>query len=60
MLRLLGCIQVCQRGSHVRVACGKCVTTIPVHKGEDLGMGLLHKIEKDLEPCLGKHWLRNL
>jgi hypothetical protein len=29
-----------------------------VHSGEDLGPGLLRAIERDLEACLGKGWLR--
>lgn len=54
----LGCEKVRQKGSHVRVRCGKCLTTVPVHAGEELGAGLLRAIERDLEPCLGKGWLR--
>jgi predicted RNase H-like HicB family nuclease len=34
------------------------VTTVPVHAGEDIGPGLLRCIERDLEPCLGKGWLK--
>ena len=34
------------------------VTTVPVHAGEDIGPGLLRRIERDLEPCLGKGWLK--
>lgn len=52
-----GCVEVRQRGSHVRVRCGDCLTTVPVHAGEDLGPGLLRAIERDLDPCLGKGWL---
>jgi len=57
LLKLLGdhgCVQVRQKGSHVRVRCGQCFTTVPVHPGEDLGIGLLRQIERDLELCLGK------
>jgi len=28
------------------------------HTGEDIGPGLLRQIERDLEPCLGKGWLK--
>jgi hypothetical protein len=28
------------------------------YAGEDLGPGLLRAIERDLEPCLGKGWLK--
>jgi len=58
MLRSLGCVEVRKRGSHVRVQCGECSTTVPVHAGEKLGKGLLRAIERDLEPCLGKGWLK--
>jgi len=58
LLRALGCEELRQTGSHVRVRCGRCLTTVPVHAGEDLGPGLLRAIERDLEPCLGKQWLR--
>jgi len=54
ILRRRGCVEVRRRGSHVRVRCGNCVTTVPVHAGEDLGVGLLKVIERDLEECLGK------
>jgi predicted RNA binding protein YcfA (HicA-like mRNA interferase family) len=57
--RSLGSIETRQRGSHVRIECGKCVTTMPVHAGEDIGPGLLRRIERDLEPCLGKGWLKS-
>jgi predicted RNA binding protein YcfA (HicA-like mRNA interferase family) len=58
VLRKLGCEEVRQSGSHVRVKFGACFTTVPVHAGEDLGKGLLRAIERDLEPCLGKGWLK--
>ena len=34
------------------------MTTVPVHAGEDIGPGLLRRIVRDLEPCLGKGWLK--
>jgi predicted RNA binding protein YcfA (HicA-like mRNA interferase family) len=58
ILRKRGCIEVRQRGSHLVVSCGRCQTVIPVHPGEDIGPGLLRAIERQLEPCLGKGWLR--
>ena len=54
------CRVVRQRGSHVRVECGACKTTVPVHAGEDLPPGTLRAIERDLEPCLGEKWLGRL
>ena len=58
-LRQHNCLVVRQRGSHARVRCqdGGCVTTVPVHRGEDLGRGLLAQIQRDLAPCLGEDWL---
>ncbi|MBX9724430.1 MAG: type II toxin-antitoxin system HicA family toxin [Candidatus Obscuribacterales bacterium] len=52
-----GCVQVRQKGSHIRIQCRNCSTTVPYHPGEDLGRGLLKQIEKDLAPCLGQGWL---
>ena len=52
-LKALGCVEVRQVGSHLRVECGACRTTIPVHAGQELGPWLLREIERDLEPCLG-------
>jgi predicted RNA binding protein YcfA (HicA-like mRNA interferase family) len=49
--------RVRQKGSHVRMRVGECFTTVPVH-ARDLPAGLLRAIERDLEPCLGKGWLR--
>jgi predicted RNA binding protein YcfA (HicA-like mRNA interferase family) len=58
LLRQLDCVELRQRGSHVRVQCGRCFTTVPVHAGEELGPGLLRAIERDLAACLGKGWLK--
>lgn len=58
ILRDKGCVELRQEGSHVRVQCGKCFTTVSTHKGEEIGKGLLHKIERDCEACLGKDWLK--
>lgn len=59
ILKKYDCFKVRQKGSHARFQCDKCMTTVPVHAGEDLGKGLLRAIEKDLEPCLGERWLRS-
>ena len=60
IMQKLGCEKVRQKGSHVRMVCGcgKHLTTVPVHAGEDLGPGLLRAIEREMEPCLGTGWLR--
>ena len=60
VMKKLGCQKVRQKGSHVRMvcACDKHLTTVPVHAGEEIGPGLLSKIERDMEDCLGKGWLR--
>jgi predicted RNA binding protein YcfA (HicA-like mRNA interferase family) len=48
-----------QRGSHKRYEVTidglTAFTTVPDH---EIGKGLLAKIERDLEPALGKGWLR--
>jgi predicted RNA binding protein YcfA (HicA-like mRNA interferase family) len=59
LLLKLGCEKVCQKGSHVRLRCDQCTTTVPVHAGESLPTGTLRQIAKDLEPCLGKGWLES-
>ena len=51
-LRKYGCLEARRKGSHVRVRCGKCETTV-VHAGEHLPPGTLRAIRRDLEPCLG-------
>ena len=53
----LGGERIRQKGSHVRMRVGKCFTTVPVHT-RDLPKCLLRGIERDVEPCLGKGWLR--
>lgn len=57
MLAALGCVEVRQHGSHVRVRCGTCLTTVPVHAGRTLPPGTLRHIVRDLAACLGKEWL---
>jgi predicted RNA binding protein YcfA (HicA-like mRNA interferase family) len=54
-----GAKRVRQKGSHAfyRSSCGRCVTVVPIHKGEDVGVGLLRKIQKDMAPCYGERWL---
>lgn len=59
VLRSLGCTMRQGKGSHVVFTspCGKCSVSVPVHKGEDLGKGLVKAIQRAMEPCLGKGWL---
>ncbi|MHB1613971.1 MAG: type II toxin-antitoxin system HicA family toxin [Actinomycetes bacterium] len=59
IIERLGCARVRQRGSHVIVRCsGGCQTVVPVHAGQDISSGTLRSIERALEPCLGKGWLK--
>jgi predicted RNA binding protein YcfA (HicA-like mRNA interferase family) len=60
-LAQLGCTKIRQVGSHARYvsACGKCATTVAIHAGTDIKPKTLRTIEKEMEPCLGKNWLRN-
>lgn len=44
------------RGSHRLYRIAGCTTVVPMHRG-DIPKGTLRKIERDLEPCLGKKWL---
>lgn len=54
-----GCNRLRQRGSHVIVRCpGGCQSVIPVHGGQDVPSGTLRAIERALERCLDKGWLR--
>ena len=62
----LGGVMVRQAGSHRRYvitytdaaeAEAKAATTVPQHVG-DIPAGTLRAIERDLEPALGKGWLR--
>jgi predicted RNA binding protein YcfA (HicA-like mRNA interferase family) len=56
-LRKEGCIELRQKGSHLQVQCGKCQSTIPMHKGRDIKRGTLGAIERSLEVCLGDDFL---
>ncbi|HCG01715.1 MAG TPA: hypothetical protein DEV93_14375 [Chloroflexi bacterium] len=58
-IRRTGCSPgpVRQVGSHVRIECNECRTTVPVHRGQDIPLGTLRAIERDLEQCLGRRWL---
>lgn len=58
ILRSKGCTVSKGKGSHVKVECGRCRSVIPVHQGEDIKPGTLRAIERQLELCLGKGWLR--
>jgi len=62
----LGGVMIRQTGSHRRYvvtyanvggAEAKAATTVPQHSG-DIPAGTLRAIERDLEPALGKGWLR--
>ena len=59
-IRELGGSELRQNGSHIRVACrcGKNKSVVPAHGSEDIKPGTLRSIERALEPCLGKGWLR--
>jgi predicted RNA binding protein YcfA (HicA-like mRNA interferase family) len=53
----LGAVEVRQVGSHKRFVCDACATTVAMHPG-DIKKGTLRAIERDMEPCFGKGWLR--
>jgi predicted RNA binding protein YcfA (HicA-like mRNA interferase family) len=59
--------QVRQTGSHRRFAVAykkpdgtpaTAYATVPVHSGSDIPAGTLGSIERQLEPALGKGWLK--
>lgn len=59
ILKALGAEEVRKgKGSHIRFRAGNCNTTVPAHKGEDIKIGTLRGIVRDLEPALGADWLR--
>jgi len=60
ILRERGCIELRQKGSHIRIKCKHCFSTVPNHNAEDLRLGTLRQIQKDLEPCLGREWLKKI
>ncbi len=55
LFRSLGCVDTRRHGSHLPVECGQCVTTCRCTARTS---GLLRRIERDLETCLRKGWLR--
>jgi predicted RNA binding protein YcfA (HicA-like mRNA interferase family) len=55
-LRKLGVTYRQARGSHRLYRIDDCTTVVPMHD-RDLPKGTLRKIERDLEPCLGRKWL---
>jgi len=50
-------VKLHQVGSHAKYAVGGCQTIIPLHV-RDIPAGTLRAIERDLELCLGRRWLR--
>jgi predicted RNA binding protein YcfA (HicA-like mRNA interferase family) len=56
-IRELGGEEVSQVGSHLKMRVGQCQTIVPMHS-RDVSTGTLRAIERALEPCLGKGWLR--
>lgn len=58
-LRGLGCIQLRQRGSHVRFVspCGRCHTTVPTTEAGTCKPARRAR-SRGMEPCLEEGWLR--
>jgi predicted RNA binding protein YcfA (HicA-like mRNA interferase family) len=54
-LRRAGFLEIRQRGSHVMLSHpdGR-MTTVPIHKGEEIGIGLLKKILRDADIAPGE------
>ncbi|AAN12592.1 toxin [Mycobacterium phage Che9c] len=62
----LGGIETRQRGSHRRYAVvytdksgneRTAFTTVQQHKGQEIPLGTLRAIQRDLEPAFGEGWL---
>ncbi|AEN79923.1 HicA-like toxin [Mycobacterium phage Purgamenstris] len=62
----LGGVQTRQRGSHRRYAVTytdemgivrSAFTTVQQHKSQEIPLGTLRAIQRDLEPAFGKGWL---
>lgn len=58
LLRKYDCVELRQKGSHLQVKCGQCISTIPVHGSDDIHTGTLKAIEKSLGICLGPDWTK--
>ena len=58
ILNAAGCQARQAKGAHIVVECGKCRTVVSYHQGKDIATGTLRAIERQLEPCLGKGWLK--
>jgi predicted RNA binding protein YcfA (HicA-like mRNA interferase family) len=56
-LESLGAEFLRQTGSHRHYRFGQCQTSVPQHPG-DIPPGTLRAIERAMEPCFGKGWLR--
>jgi predicted RNA binding protein YcfA (HicA-like mRNA interferase family) len=61
LIERLGGVYVGTTGSHRRYVVpydgGRVRTHVPIHPG-DIPAGTLRKIERDLEPALGRGWLK--
>ncbi len=58
VLREAGCATSEGNGAHIKIQCGKCRSVVSFHAGHDIAKGTLRAIERQLEPCLGKGWLK--
>ena len=58
ILRAHDCVEARQSGSHIIIRCGECTTVVAFHAGKDIAKGTLRAIQKQLEPCLGRGWLK--
>ena len=58
ILKLKACVEPSQKGSHLRVECGICATTIPVRAGEISALVSCEASSAIFERCLGPGWLK--
>ncbi len=57
VLRKRGAEMVRMKGSHAVWRYQNCQTVVPMHRG-DMPTGTVRAIERDMEPALGRGWLK--
>ena len=56
-LKAAGCVELRQKGSHVRVRCGDCETTVQKNS-QEIPKGTMRAIIKQVRDCIGEEWAR--
>ena len=56
-LKAAGCVELRQKGGHVRVRCGDCETTVSMHS-QEIPKGTMRAIIKQVRDCIGEEWVK--